>query len=214
MIRFSVLSSATSLALATLLILAGPASAQLGATTDPDFNTRALNAAAANEAAAAARVRAAEQHDSVRDYQEGLREHDQAIARTEAVQNAQADAYQRELDTYAAEKERHERDLRVYKEVLANLDEKNFAILPYPDQKLSELSLLSEAELVGVVVHDRDGKFVGKVANVDIPRVAVKLNTGPTVLVRSPRLRYDLDTHVVIADVKVSDLEKFPPAAF
>jgi hypothetical protein len=214
MIRFSVLSSAASLALATILILSGPAFAQLGATTDPDFNTRALNAAAANEAAAAARVQAAEQHDRVRDYQEGLREHDQAIARTEAVQNAQADAYQRELETYVAEKERHERDLRVYKEVLANLDEKNFAILPYPDQKLSELSLLSDAELVGVVVHDRDGKFVGKVANVDIPRVAVKLNTGPTVVVRSPRLRYDLDTHVVIADVKVSDLEKFPPAAF
>jgi hypothetical protein len=49
---------------------------------------------------------------------------------------------------------------------------------------------------------------------VDIPHVVVKLNGGSTVRVNSPRLRYDLDTHVVIADMSGTDLEKMPRATF
>jgi hypothetical protein len=209
--RIHTFGGAASVALLGALLAVAPSAAQQSALSEQDFATRALNAQAASEAAAAARVDAAERHDRVQGYQKDLREHGQALERHEAAQEAQTEAYQRELEAYAEEKDRQ---ARVYQEVLANLDDKRFAILTYPGQRLSELSHRSDDELIGAKVQDRDGKVVGEVARVDIPRVAVKLNTGATVTVRSPRLRYDLDTRAVIADVKVSDLEKMPRATF
>ena len=211
-IRILALSHAAGLLLAGALV-ATPANAQ-PVVPDEDFATRALNAQAATEAAAAARVQAAEQRDRDRAYQKTLQQHEQVSGQQEAVVEAQAEAYERELDSYTEAKERHERDARVYEETLASREEKNFQILTYPDQRLSELSMLEEEELMGKRVQDKAGKNVGTVMEVDIPHVVVKLNGGETVRVNSPRLRYDLDTHVVIADMSGSDLEKMPRATF
>jgi hypothetical protein len=180
--------------------------------SDEAFATRALNTLAEREAAAAARVDAAERRDVTRSYQANLREHEEAKEEVAAIAEAQADAYARELDEYAKEKQKHARDQLVHKEDIAQQNEKQFEILTFPGQRLSQLSRVDKAELIGKQVKDEDGKLVGFIDDVEIPTIIVKLGSGPRVAVNSPRLRYDLDTHVVISDVERSDIEKFPRA--
>jgi hypothetical protein len=221
--RIFSLGSAAGLALAGSLLVAMPSMAQeypKTSTPGEQAETDALNAQSQSESAAVVRQNeeAARQHErQVQTHRTEVQQHNTELQQHNAAQSAHQAAtaqHQRDLANYEAERQRYEVDLKIYEAIMANLEDPRFAILPYPDQRLVLVHTVPVADLEGTLVRDREGDIVGEIADVQGARLMIKMRDGTNIWVRAPRLRYDLDRHVVLTDIAIVDLRRMPRATF
>ena len=217
------LGSAASLALAGALLAATPSIAQQYPNTSTPGEIRetdALNSQSERESEDVIRANeaAAREHERQRQaHQAELQKHNAEVQQHNAAQSAHSAAaqqHQQAVANYEAERRRYEVHLQIYESIMANLEDPRFALLPYPDQRLVLVHTIPVADLEGTLVRDRTGDIVGEVVDVDGPRVMIKLRSGANIWVRTPRLRYDLDRHVVLTDLAIVDLSRMPRATF
>ena len=219
--RTFALGSAASLALAGALFAATPSVAQergypQNLMPSETQQTDALNALSERESTAVTRAND-EAARKQAEYRKELQQHNAEVRQHNAAQgahNAAAVDHARTVADYEAERRRYEVDVQIYELIMANLEDQRFALLPYPDQRLAFVPAVPAAELKGKLVRDRTGDVIGEVIAVEGPRVTVKLSSGQNVWVRTPRLRYDLDRHVVLTDLAVVDMRRMPVATF